>query len=104
MRKFVTAGSYQLQSGDFRVVPQIISEIQIFHRFKHESKGVVRGGINRDERHELFATVVETTTHQRFPIHPLYVTSDELNLFGSAVWRLQLTKKADKLLDEESRL
>lgn len=67
----MAAGSYQLQPGGFRVIPQIISEIQMLHKFEDESEGVFWGGINRNERNENFTTVVETTAHQCFPVHPL---------------------------------
>lgn len=67
----MTAETYQLQPGGVRVVPQVVPEIKALHKFKDESKGVCWGGVNRNERDEIFVTFVEATAHQCFPIHPL---------------------------------
>jgi hypothetical protein len=60
--------TYQFQSPDILVVPQIPSEVLAIHEFENEGKRVFSGGINPDERYEILVHVAETAAYQHFPV------------------------------------
>lgn len=53
--------TYQSHHLDVPVVPQILSKVEMVHKFKDKGEWVLRGGVNPNERGDASIIVVEAT-------------------------------------------
>ena len=52
-------------------MPQILSKVEMVHKFKDKGERVLRGGVDPNERGDAAIVVVEATVYQCFLVQPL---------------------------------
>lgn len=56
------------------VIFQVLSEIEVLHKFENEAKGVFKGGVDPNEKRKALVTVAKVVARQRFIIQSLRIT------------------------------